>query len=116
MEMEKKPSEGDSNNPTDATMQIASTSPPSDKELAITVITDYLLERSKEFQQLKQLRQQVSLFSSLYDSHCHVTNNTISDGRTPKATNFSPIGVPVQTLQTRAIRSKQNRARRSSSR
>jgi len=116
MEMKRKPSEDDSNNPTDATTQMASAMLPSDKELAIAVITTYLLERSKEFRQLKQLRQQVSFHSSLYVNHCHVTNNATRDGRTPKATNSLPISVPVQTLQIRALRSKQSRARRSSSR
>lgn len=48
MGMDRKLSEGDPNN----------VMPPSDEELAITVITTYLLAQSKEFQQLSQLRQQ----------------------------------------------------------
>jgi hypothetical protein len=106
MEMDRKPSEGDPQNVL----------PPSDEDLAIKVITTYLLAQSKEFQQLSQLRQQVSFQFSLYFSHWHITKITIRDGTTPKATSFSPISVPVQTLRTRALLRKQSRARKSFSR
>jgi hypothetical protein len=106
MEMDRRPSEGDPQNVL----------PPSDEDLAIKVITTYLLAQSKEFQQLSQLRQQVSFHFSLYFSHWHITNITIRDGRTPKATSFSPISVPAQTLRTRAPLKKQSRAHKSSSR
>lgn len=106
MGMDRKLSEGDPNN----------VMPPSDEELAITVITTYLLAQSKEFQQLSQLRQQVSFHFSLYSNHWYITNITGRDGRTPKATSFSPTSVPVQTLRTRAPLGKQSRARKSSSR
>ncbi|GAB7335927.1 hypothetical protein MBLNU13_g08175t1 [Cladosporium sp. NU13] len=58
MEMDRKTPKGDSDNPTEATTQMASVMPLSDEELAITVITTYLLAQSKEFRQLSQLRQQ----------------------------------------------------------
>lgn len=116
MEMDRKTPKGDSNNPTEATTQMASVMPLSDEELAITVITTYLLAQSKEFRQLSQLRQQVSFHSCLWSNHWHVTNNNTRDGRTLKAISFSPTNVPVQMLHTRALRSKQSRARKSSSR
>lgn len=117
MEMHRKLSvEGESTDATQMTTQTVSGMPPSDEELAIRVITTYLLAQSKEFQQLSQLRQQVSLYFSLYFNHWHVTNKSIRDGITPKATNISPINLPVRTLHTRVLRRKPSRARKSSSR
>lgn len=57
--MDQKPPKGDWDKPTAATTQVASAIPPSDEELAFTVIKTYLLAQSKEFRQLSQLRQQV---------------------------------------------------------
>lgn len=114
MEMDRKPSKGDWDNPTEGTTQMASAMPPSDEELATTVITTYLLEQSKEFRQLSELRQQVSFHLGLWFEHWHVTNNTVRDGRTLKATSSSPTSVPVQMLHTRALRRTQSRARKSS--
>lgn len=59
MEMYRNPSKSDSENVTEAKMQAATTS---DEVRASTVITPYLLAQSKEFQQLSQLRQQVSTY------------------------------------------------------
>jgi hypothetical protein len=59
MEMDRKPPGGDRDSPTEGTTQVASAIPPSDEELAFTVIKSYLLAQSKEFRQLSQLRQQV---------------------------------------------------------
>lgn len=59
MQMDRKPSEGDSESATEATMQAATQS---DEVRASTVITPYLLAQSKEFQQLSRLRQQVSTY------------------------------------------------------
>jgi hypothetical protein len=116
METDRNTCEGDPNDATEVTGQTASAMPPSDKELAINVITTYLLAQSKEFRQLSQLRKQVSFYISLYFIRWHVANDTTRDGRIPRATNFSPTSVPVQTLHTRALRSKQSRAPMPSSR
>ena len=66
MEVNGKSIKGDSDNPTAATAQMANAMPPSDEELAMTVITTYLLAQSKEFLQLRQLRQQLSFHSGLW--------------------------------------------------
>ena len=76
MEMDRKTHKGDRDNPTEATTQMASAMPPSDENLAITVITTYLLAESKEFRQLSELRQQVSLPFGLWFNHWYVTDNT----------------------------------------
>lgn len=69
METHQKTPKGDWDNPTGATTQMASAMPPSDEELATTVITTYLHAQSKDFRQLSQLRQQVSFHFGLCFNH-----------------------------------------------
>jgi len=63
MEMDRKPSEGDSQGAIEVSTQPTNTTSSPDEVRASKVITTYLLAQSKEFQQLSQLRQQVSPFS-----------------------------------------------------
>lgn len=68
MEMDCKPSEGDSENGTEATMQAATQS---DEVRVSTVITPYLLAQSEELQQLSRLCQQVSTYFWSQPLVCH---------------------------------------------
>jgi hypothetical protein len=60
MEMDRNPSEDDPNDAIEVTTQRASTMPAPDKERAMAVIARYLRTQCKEFEQLSQLRQEVS--------------------------------------------------------